>query len=400
MNPDKKLPVINLMGKRTFDNDATVLSPAGMAEPLEVMAQKMPMSRLKANYDSIVRMRGIYYPVAYQFSRLLGEGRQGKVFLGQRQGARGCITEHAVKIMTPDLYRSSEEYWTDMGRIAFQISRLQRLRSPHIVMSHAYDEAQGIGYTQMEAINGVDLRRFLSRDMLDYAKSRCTQREWHKFTQNIFNVNPNRMSVQPGVVVHILRGILRGLECLHSEHFLHSDVKPGNIMIDRLGYVKLVDFGRAVVLGERQSFLMGSPMYMAPEMHRREETTIQSDLYSAGLVGLELLRGERLIPDDETTEEDLLAVKMNLHEQLPSLLPSNVLVNEELVAILRKFIHPDPARRYAAAKDAEIGPDGLLIIGRQLVHAGLDTEYERDLAEYLSKFMDSRTERIELPPAQ
>jgi eukaryotic-like serine/threonine-protein kinase len=391
MNTSAHPPVINLMKRKTSGHESTVLADASRADD----PSTMPMSRLKDNYESILRTKGIYYPVAYQFSRDLGEGRQGKVFLGQRQGARGCITEHAIKVMSPYIYRSAEEYWTDMGRIAFQISRLQRLRSPHIVMSHAYDETQGIGYMQMEAIDGVDLRRMLSRDMLDYAKSRCTHREWAKFTQNLFNVSAQRMCVQPGVVVHILRGVLRGLECLHGTNFLHSDVKPGNIMIDRLGYVKLVDFGRAVVLGEQQSFLMGSPMYMAPEMHRREDAGIQSDLYSAGLVGLELLRGERLTEDDDITEEDLLRIKLELHERLPSLLPSNVLVNEELVSILRKFIHPDPARRYAAAKDAEIGSDGLLVIGRQLVHAGLDTEYERDLAEYLAKFIDSRTQRIE-----
>jgi serine/threonine protein kinase len=76
---------------------------------------------------------------------------------------------------------------------------------------------------------------------------------------------------------------------------VHSDVKPSNIMIDRLGYVRLIDYGRANIINERLSFLLGTPLFMAPEMHRREYALSQSDLFSVGLVGLEMLRGEPLM---------------------------------------------------------------------------------------------------------
>lgn len=357
----------------------------------------MTLDQLRRNYEFILRAGAIHYPVAYQFLRELGRGRQGTVFLGLRQGARGCITEHAIKVFTPQLYRSPEEYWTDMGRIASQISRLQRVQSPNLVAGRSYEETYGVGYVQMDAVDGVDLRRLLQPAHLEIARSRCTPQEWARFTQSVFRVQGERMTLQPGVAIHIMRGILRGLECLHDANFLHCDVKPGNIMIDRLGFAKVVDLGRAVMVGEELTFLLGSPMYMAPEVHRREPPTLRSDLYSVGLVGIEMLCGRRIVPKDDATEEELLAVKMTLPQRLDSILPPYVRKNEVLMTILRKLLAPNPEERYADAAEAEAGALGLTVVDKQLIKAGLDSEYERDLSDYLLRLVDPRTGRVELP---
>jgi serine/threonine-protein kinase len=335
--------------------------------------------------------------VAYQFARELGRGRQGRVFLAQRQGGRGCITEHAIKIFDPRIYHSPEEYWTDMGRIASQVSRMQRIQSPNLVSRHNYDETFGIGYLEMEAIDGMDLRRLLSRDHLDQARMNCPPKDWPKRTKSIFRIENDKIALQPGMVVYILRGVLRGLECMNELNFIHSDIKPGNIMIDRHGNVNLVDFGRAVIAGEKLTFLLGSPMYMAPEVHRRETSGVEADLYSLGLVALEMLRGRRLLERDHPSEEDLIAAKMQLSKRLPELLPRHVTENADLVSILKRFIEPDPAKRYRSAMDAEVGDLGLKVVDKQLVKAGLDTEYARDLSDYLDLLVDARTNRIEPP---
>jgi eukaryotic-like serine/threonine-protein kinase len=394
MDGERKTAIIDLTGRQPAGPTHSGASrPAGPIPPSSMMS----IAELRANYEAILRAHAIFYPVAYQFVRELGRGRQGTVFLGLRQGARGCITENAIKVMDPEIYRSPEEYWTDMGRIAHQISRLQRLQGPNIVTSYAYDETYGIGYIQMEVVEGLDLQLFTSSQALDFVRTRSGTREWSKFTTNIFNVLNGRMCVQPGVVVHVMRGVLRGLECLHEMGFLHGDVKPGNIMIDRLGYVRAVDLGRAIMLGERPTFLPGTPLYMAPELHRGELAGIPSDLYSVGLVGIEMLRGARLTDAREIDAEDLLQLKLDLPARLPDILPKNVSANADLVAILRKFVDPDPAKRYRTAAEAEVGSNGLLKIDKQLIHAGLDTEYGRDLADYMEKFIDERTGRIEIP---
>jgi serine/threonine-protein kinase len=248
-----------------------------------------------------------------------------------------------------------------------------------------------------EAVDGIDLRTFLSRKHLDMAMEQSTAAEMAEFTQLLFRLEGDRIRVRSGLVLYILRGVLRGLERLHETSFLHSDVKPANIMFDRLGYVKLIDFGRAVMAGEELSFLLGSPMYMSIETHERRPGGPESDLFSVGLVALEMLRGRPLVDEPHPSEETLLAVKQKVAQDLPNLLPDDVLENDDMVSMVRKLLQPDPANRYATAKEADAGHEGLGRIDKRRVRAGQDTEYERVLSDYLSKLVDLRTDRIEMP---
>ena len=110
---------------------------------------------------------------------------------------------------------------------------------------------------------------------------------------------------------------------------------------------------------------------------------------------MELLRGEPIAPRNVISEQDLLTIKAGLPVRLLDLVPSYVAANRELMAILRRFIEPNPADRFASAREAEVGSQGLLIIEKQLVQANLDTEHERDISDYLDRLVDPRTGRIE-----
>lgn len=347
----------------------------------------MTSLQLAENFKTIIRARAIYYPVAYQFLRELGRGRQGIVFLGLRQGARGCVTRHAIKLFDPSNYPLPEPYWTDMGRIAVQTSRLQAMQSPNLVARDSYEETYGIGYLQMEAIDGLDLKRFMDGAHLERARLKSTREEWSRFTDVIFQLDGKITRIQPGIAIYIMRMMLRGLEALNAMGFVHCDVKPGNVMIDRLGYVKLVDFGRAVSAGEKSSWLLGTPLYMAPEIHRRQPPLIQSDIFSVGLVCLEMLRGAPVC-DPTMNESELLQFKLKLADNLNGYLPLYVSQNERFVHTLRRLLAADPARRFATASEADSGPDGVLHVHKQLVHMGKDTEYGRELEHYLSKCME------------
>ncbi len=385
---------INLMNKnqiqkpvQQFVNDARIFS----AMPSCVMT----IEQLRQNYEFILNTKAIFYPVPYQILCEIGSGRQGTVLFALRHGARGCITEHAVKLFDPRLYRSVGEYWTDMGRIAYQVSQLHRLQSPNLVSTDNYEETYGIGYIQMEAIDGLDVSRLMAKETLEIARKGSTSKEWAKFTATIFRIEDERICLQAGVAVHILRAVLRGLERVHALHFLHADIKPTNIMIDRLGDIKLVDFGRAAIIGEKATFLLGSPMYMAPETHRREPTTVLSDCYSLGLVALEMLTGRRITENDNPTEEELLRIKMDLPNRFSDILPKHLLANDALMHVLCKFLAPDPSLRYPSAREAESGEEGLKVISKQLVQASLDAEYARELSRFISTFANTDEQRVD-----
>ncbi len=345
----------------------------------------MGRQQLIENFQSIVRNHRIYYPVAYRFNQQIGEGRQGVVFEAERQGSRGCITKHAVKIFDPGIYSSVKRYWTDMGRIAAQVSRLHSARSPNLADCDIYEETNGIGYIQMEMIEGMNLRAFL-----ELCKKRYLNDQWHKSrtdrcVRTVLNLYDGKLCIQPGVAIYVMRQMLAGLESLNAAEYLHCDIKPLNAMIDPLGYVKLIDFGRAVMINEKGNPLVGTPLYMAPEVHERKPPTIQSDIYAVGLVGLELLRGQRLTEDPSITEEGLLDLKMNVAYKLENLLPPYVRVNQQLVAILKRFLSPDPQDRFADAQSAESGSLGLSTVHKQLTQMEIDSDYRRDLANLLGK---------------
>lgn len=352
-------------------------------------------AQLVANYRAITQARAIYYPVAYRFIKELGRGRQGIVFLGLRQGARGSITRHAIKVFDPGIYPNAKKYWTDMGRIAAQTSKLQTLKSPNLVAPDIYEEYNGIGYVQMERVDGLGLRYMLDGAHIERTRRRSTAEEWSTFTDALFRLENKRLSVQPGIAIYIMRRVLRALESLHDLGFVHCDVKPSNIMIDRLGYVRLIDFGRANIINEKLSFLLGTPLFMAPEMHRREYALVQSDIYAVGLVGLEMLRGEPLMGPRGVTEADLLNFKLSLCDRLPQLLPEHVRRNQEFVQAMRRFLDPDPRKRFQSAQEAESGPGGLILVHKQLALLGKDTEYGRELESYLAKLVDPRTGQVE-----
>ncbi len=350
--------------------------------------------RLIDSYRAILREGALRYPVAYHFIQELGKGRQGVVFLAVRQGARGCRTRHAVKLFDPSIYSTAERYWTDMGRIAGQVSRLQPTQHANLIACDIYDECNGVGFVQMTAVDGIDLQYFLSSTHLAIARGQCTDDEWRHFMSVLFRLQGDRMLFTPGIAVHILREMLSGLEHLHEAGFLHGDIKPSNIMVDRNGGIRSVDFGRASLIGERISVQLGSPLYMAPEIHRLEPGQPQADMYSLGLVAVELLGGR--IPLNPTLFQDaaLLEAKMRLPDKLEAWLPPYVVENDLLMAILKKMLQPDPKQRFRSARECSGSSKGLRGVQRQLAKMDFDAEYEVEIERYMKKLLDPSTGHI------
>lgn len=95
-------------------------------------------------------------------------------------------------------------------------------------------------------------------------------------------------------IAAILKKILRALLFLHSKAHIHRDVKSENLLIGANGDVKLADFGFTAVLqdmNEKRKSVLGTPYFMAPEVIKGEPYDSSSDVWSLGIIALEMVEG-------------------------------------------------------------------------------------------------------------
>src|SRR5262245_60716810 len=142
--------------------------------------------------------------------------------------------------------------------------------------------------------------------------------------------------------VEMTRGILAGLEHLHTRGIIHRDIKPENVLL--LGATpRLADFGISRVLKStgKNTFIAGTPHYMAPEAFNRRRNQ-QADLWSVGVMLYQMLSG-RLPFDGDDMAEIYGAILNESPEPLPAAIP------EWLRQVVAKTLNKDPERRYQSA---------------------------------------------------
>ena len=148
------------------------------------------------------------------------------------------------------------------------------LNHPNLVTVHEFVREEGLLAIVMERIEGETLRRLLP-------ETDAAGNGWKESLRR-------------------LAQLAEALAAAHAQGIIHRDLKPENIMVRADGYVKILDFGLAVLAeravplpgaGTAFSTLAGTPRYMSPEQKRNEPLTPASDIYSLGLVFLEMLTG-------------------------------------------------------------------------------------------------------------
>ncbi len=251
----------------------------------------------------------------YQIVRELHASARSHVFLATDR-------ENDEQVVIKTLATEMREDSAHLERFLMEDWVAQRISNAHVMRAAGRGRKRNYLYTVAEFVDGQTLHQWI----IDHPK-------------------PAVETVR-GIVEQIANGLL----AFHRLEMLHQDLRPQNVMIDRTGTVKIIDFGSTRVAGISenasplpQGELLGTVQYMAPEYLLGEGGDVRSDLYSLGVIAYQMLSG-RLPYGAEAARARTRAAQRQL--RYASVLADDREIPAWIDEVLRKAVHPDPSRRY------------------------------------------------------
>lgn len=239
----------------------------------------------------------------------IAHGGMARLFRARLRGVSGFEKPLAVKQMRPDLAQDPRfvKLFVEEARA------LVRLGHPHIVTVYELGIVEGTYFLAMEHVEGASLAEILRDGPLS-----------------------------PEIVAHVGAQAADALAHAHGRHGLvHRDMTPRNVLVDRSGYVRVVDFGIAGYEGSGNTLGLGSPGYMAPEQIRGEKTGTESDIFGLAATLYYAATGSHAY-----YEEDLARVRERV---LAGELPDTSMLPGPLATLLETCFAAEPSKRPTAA---------------------------------------------------
>ena len=258
----------------------------------------------------------------YELDGVVGRGGMAEVYRARDLRLDRIV---AVKTLREDLARDQ----TFQARFRREAQSAASLNHPSIVAVYDTGEDNSatshVPFIVMEYVDGRTIRDLLREDR----------------------------RLLPERALEITDGVLRALDYSHRAGIVHRDIKPGNVMLNRQGEIKVMDFGIARAVSDAQATMtqtaqvIGTAQYLSPEQARGERVDARSDLYSVGCLLYELLTGRPPFTGDSPVAIAYQHVREN---PVP---PSRV--DPELPpwadGIVLRAMEKDPADRYQSAAE-------------------------------------------------
>lgn len=342
---------------------------------------------LLAPYLAIIREQQIDWTSHLQFIRQIGKGGQGVVFLSERRGADGFKLPLALKMFSPERFTNEVDYDLAMGRIARVAAHVAQIQHDNLLDVQNFIDLNRVRLMVMEWVDGYDLQRLLTAEMLFCIKARVSSKRWDYINRVLATAGPVQPRIKAGVAVAIVRDCLGALAALHREEIVHGDIKPSNIMLKRTGHAKIIDIGSAFEKHDPPPTRTCTPAYAAPEVLEGQPPTPRSDLASLGYVLIEMLAGRPVFAGMKNYR-DLLEAKRRLPSSLADLVPVEVSRDDMLMNFCRGLIAPDPMLRFPSAEDADLRRGGAAAFQRHLVLSDLASEYDNEIRLWLQELKE------------
>jgi len=260
--------------------------------------------------------RGSIFASRYEVIEKLGKGGMGKVY---RVFDKKIDEEVALKLLKPEIAADKKI----IERFKNELKFARKISHRNVCRMYDLSEEEGTSYITMEYVPGEDLKGMVK--MMG--------------------------QLSPGKAISIAKQVCEGLAEAHRLGVVHRDLKPQNIMIDKEGNARIMDFGIARSLKEKgitgAGVMIGTPEYMSPEQVEGEETDQRSDIYALGVILYEMLTGK--VPFEGDTP---LSIAMRQKSETPND-PRNInpQVSEDLARLILKCLEKDKEKRHQKAEE-------------------------------------------------
>jgi len=252
----------------------------------------------------------------YQVIEELGHGGMGRVYKVFDTKIREKI---ALKLIRPEVAADKDT----IERFSNEIRLARRIGHRNVCKMFDIGEAEGAHFITMEYVQGEDLKSMIHMSG----------------------------SLSLGMLLSVGKQVSDGLAEAHSLGVVHRDLKPQNIMIDKNGNAKIMDFGIARSVREKgitgPSIMIGTPEYMSPEQAEVKDVDHRSDIYSLGVILYEMATSH--VPFDGETALGIAMKHKGETPRNPKQLNPNL--PDDLSRLILKCLEKDKAKRYQSAAD-------------------------------------------------
>ena len=268
----------------------------------------------------------------YTITERLDQGGMAEVFRGVAESLQGFKKNVAIKRILPSLTKNDKfvKMFLDEAKLSLY------LQHANIVQVFDISKTDTSYFLVMEFVNGCNLKALIER----------------------IKQKGKRFEVAHAIYVMIecckalnYAHTLENPETQEPLNIVHRDISPPNILLSKMGEVKLVDFGLAKANSQIEStdpgVVKGKFSYLSPEAASGIEVDHRADIFAIGIILWEMFTGRRLFYGDT----DYQTVELVRQARIPSIAALNPEIEPELEQVVRKALARDPDDRYEHAAD-------------------------------------------------